>query len=194
MRQVVAAVSVLVLLSGCGVPGGMVSPRQSAKATLQAQSKASLAKLETGVRAFYKGVFMKLDLNQNAYLTKDESQAASLSDTGFDGVDANHDGKISFTEFVSQPLKPATQLVHGQLIQGFVKADQDGDLELTAEEMAEPLFLSFDEADLNHNGKVRFSELEEAVGRAFQAGQDFGASNPPVPGAPANPPAEPTNP
>lgn len=194
MRRMLAAASVLVLLSGCGVPGGMVAPRQSAKATLEAQSKTSLAKLETGVRAYYKGIFQKLDLNHNNYVTKDESRAASLSDMGFDQVDANLDGKISFTEFVSKPLKPATMLVHGQLIQGFIKADQDGDLELTAAEMAEPLFLTFEEADLNKNGKLIFSELEEAVGKAFSTGKDFGANNPSVPGAPVTPPADPVTP
>lgn len=194
MRQFVAAASVLVLLSGCGVPGSMVSPRQSAKATLEAQSKTSLAKLETGVRAFYKGVFTKMDLNANGYMTKDESRAAALSDTGFDQVDANLDGKISFTEFVSKPLKPATKLVHDALIQGFIKADADGDLELVASELAEPLFLTFEEADLNKNGKLIFSELEEAVGKAFQSGKDFGANNPPVPGGAAPAPADPVTP
>lgn len=192
--RIVAAASVLVLLSGCGVPGSMVSVRQSAKATLEAQSKTSLAKLETGVRAYYKGVFQKLDLNHNGYMTKDESRAATLSDTGFDSVDANLDGKISFTEFVSKPLKPATLLVHNSLIQGFIKADQDGDLELVASELVEPLYLTFEEADLNKNGKVIFSELEEAVGKAFASGKDFGANNPPAPGGPVTPPAEPTNP
>jgi len=193
VRRFVTAASVLVLLSGCGVPGGMIAPRQSAQATLEAQSKTSLAKLETGVRAYYKGVFQKLDLNQNAYLTKDESRSAHLSDAGFDQVDANLDGKISFTEFVSKPLKPATMLVHSQLLQGFIKADQDGDLELTASEMAEPLFVTFEEADLNKNGKLTFPELEEAVGKAFSSGKDFGANNPPVPGAPAAP-VEPVTP
>mmetsp|Transcript_49650 Transcript_49650/g.106391 ORF Transcript_49650/g.106391 Transcript_49650/m.106391 type:complete len:576 (+) Transcript_49650:64-1791(+) len=99
--------------------------------------------------------FEALDVNQNGFLSKQELQSA-IADGGFDmpdsdfesvfrAVDADGDGHVSFTEWLSATIRPST---------------------IVSEQVEKEVFAFFDQ---DKSGTISRVELEQVLGKEFAA-------------------------
>ena len=158
-RSMLAAVAIAALLGGCGTPGGLMPAMRTAPGQMQAESTAGL---EAGFTRIHQAIFNKLDANHDGFI--DEYEAGpTLNMDDFQRADVNHDGKLSYQEFLNYSVKylfffhtTAQQFeanFRKELYDAFQRLDVDHDGLLSQDELTTPalvrLHLSFEYPKLN---------------------------------------------
>ena len=105
-----AFASFALLLAGCAGSGSPKAESQSAPMSFQAMDANHDGKVsrEEFSNAAKTAAFQKLDTDKSQFITLDEwlkKDASPDARKHFESLDANHDGKISRTEFLSLPNK-----------------------------------------------------------------------------------------
>jgi hypothetical protein len=156
-------------LAGCAHSPSLTAP--SPERPVSARSKASFNDLVGGTRTFLRLKFEATDRDKRGFLTLEEAGGSGRSYVlgqetigTFAEVDANRDGKLSFAEFGADVIvMRIAHRLHGQLVQMFVAADRDSDMELRGSEIP-PGY------DLNRDGRVPFEEYESAYAATVAKG------------------------
>jgi hypothetical protein len=163
------ALGLALTLTACGTAPTAPAHAPRVASGLAARSDAGM---HDGVVALRKLRFKKLDLNESGDLTRAEAsdQALLLPGfvNGFDDYDADHDGRITLTEFLREDvIQWWLSDLRPQIAGYFRQMDTNRDGALTAKERDRlTLFLSqhpeLHGGDLNQDGKVDASEFEDA--------------------------------
>lgn len=107
--------------------------------------------------------FAQIDTNHDGAISRDEAAAAPMLSSKFDEIDADHDGRVMPAE-----LKAYAKTHRGGAKGGaFGKMDSNGDGVVTRDEVAAnpKLARKFDEADMDHDGRVTLEEAKAAKGK-----------------------------
>ena len=83
--------------SGQGGGNYSTTPNRTGQAATTAPANASSAM--TGTTESAAAAFRRMDINSTGYLTREQAQASGI--TSFEAADLNHDGQLSFDEFVN---------------------------------------------------------------------------------------------
>ena len=109
-----------------------------------------------GRGARMEALFDELDANGDGSLTKEEVENAKTR--RFELMDANSDGFVEAEEIVAYRMKRRAEAMIKRL-------DKDGDGKLSLEEAPQRRTPSFDRFDLDENGAVTKTEIEQAMKR-----------------------------
>ena len=107
--------------------------------------------------------FAQIDTNHDGAISRDEAAAAPMLSGKFDEIDADRDGRVMPAE-----LKAYAKTHRGGAKGGaFGKMDSNGDGVVTRDEVAAnpKLARKFDEADMDHDGRVTLEEAKAAKGK-----------------------------
>lgn len=147
---------------------------------------ANQVSLET--RQKYEEVFLSMDVNKDGSLSKEEiskglkkmreDEGLYTSEEELDAfmekADQNSDGQISYQEFLSAVIETEELTSDAQLKQAFTMFDQDGDGNITAEELVSVLHFVdgmdlalaktiISKYDINKDGRLQFEELKRLM-------------------------------
>ena len=99
-------------------------------------------------------IFEKFDVDKNGTISKTEIDGVRKNELA--KADANKDGKLSLNEFQSL----WTGLMRERMVDHFQRLDNDGDAEVTEEEIAKPMDRMLSFMDRNNDGSITKDELQ----------------------------------
>ncbi|MGB6056563.1 MAG: EF-hand domain-containing protein, partial [Burkholderiaceae bacterium] len=140
-------------------------PAPAAAPTAPAAKPMSPAERQARMERHFDAYFSKLDKDGDGAISRDEAAADKRLAKDFDGIDANHDGKLQKSELQAhrEALRKAMQQRRAEYAAKLKAADTDGDGAISkAEAQAaglDGLVKNFDQIDTNHDGKIDRNEM-----------------------------------
>ncbi|MGB7480195.1 MAG: EF-hand domain-containing protein [Burkholderiaceae bacterium] len=151
------------------------TPAPAAAPTAPAAKPMSPADRQARMERHFDAYFSKLDKDGDGAISREEAAGDKRLAKDFDGIDANHDGKLQKSELQAhrEALRKARQQRHAEYAAKLKAADTDGDGAISKAEAQAAglngLVQHFDQLDANHDGKIDQNEMRAAAKARHQA-------------------------